>query len=73
MDIPNDIRIPFKKGWHIARWDQKAFKLWALGVITTEEAMEQISANNNTHVTYDQFITNAEMLGYFRIGRNHEI
>ena len=62
--MPKYFRIQFKASERKAYDDRDVFKRWMLGKITAEQGARLISLNNMTPVTVEQFLANADWLGY---------
>ena len=66
MILPEKLQITWKKGEKTARRDCRIMNAWADYSISTEEAIELLSHNNETTITERQFLANAHLLGYKR-------
>lgn len=60
--MPDNLRIPFKKVRPYN--DKQVFELYATGALDAETGAFYVGQNNDTHVSAEQFIANAEWLGY---------
>ncbi len=63
--MPESYRLHFKNNSdHYVNADRNIFMKWSKGWITTEQAVELLTMNLGSVVTKNQFIANAEWLGY---------
>lgn len=58
------LRISFKTPYRKVNEDRLIFEKWRAGKITAEEGAHLMSINNMTPINVDQFLANAEWLGY---------
>ena len=64
----NDLRIVFRSTERAAEEDIRTFSAWAAGTISTEDGVRKVSHTNRIRITAEQFLANAQWLGYRRKG-----
>lgn len=64
--LPKEWRIEFSFIPDRAERDRKTFTAWMNGEITAENGAKAISMTNKVPVSKEQFLANAEWLGYWR-------
>lgn len=63
----NDVnRIRYLRGCTYVENDKKIFELYRQGVISAHEGAHKMGRNNDTTITEETFISNANKLGYRR-------
>lgn len=71
--LPGTLRINFRHAEKKAFNDRRIFEMWLNGQLSAEEGARAISMNNMVPVTVDQFIANAEWLGFTSIAKSQEM
>lgn len=66
--MPENMRLNYRHSIYSADQDRHVFNMWAKGEITPDHAAMLISVNNTCPCTKEQFIANAEWLGYTPMG-----
>lgn len=66
--MPDEFRIKWKPAdneWR-ANEDRIILKKWMIGKISTKQAITQLAKGNDTIISEQQFLANADWLGYVR-------
>lgn len=66
MNLPDRLRIRYKRGQWAVTADQKAFTDWSRKTISMKDAIQILEVDNTCEVTPEMFVANAEFLGYHR-------
>lgn len=64
--LPDHLRIKYWGSEYAADSDRVTYKKYMKGEYTIKQAASKIAASNKVTVTVEQFLANAEWLGYAR-------